>query len=128
MRSVSFDESVRYAYWAEHIAVETQVLIGALGSPPDFDRFDDPLIGRGVERSFEVISEAVVRFHRARIDLSDLEPTIDWKGWRAFGNRIRHEYDRLDAQVIQHTLVYEIAPLRLAALRLKARFEVEASG
>ncbi|KRE16977.1 hypothetical protein ASE63_14845 [Bosea sp. Root381] len=52
---------------------------------------------RGTERSLEIISEAV----RHRPDeLLEMRPDISWGDVRAIGNRLRHEYWRVDPALI----------------------------
>lgn len=126
-RSLSSDLRPRWTEWAGHILQEAELLVEKLGDPANLDLLEDRFTVRAVERSLQIISEATVRLLRAGADLAALEPGVDWRGWRDFGNFLRHEYDRLQPAVVQHALVTEVVPLRAAALRLKSRFEAEAS-
>jgi uncharacterized protein with HEPN domain len=110
-------QSSRQAEWCGQIIDQIDRIFSYLGTPLDITRFDDALTADAIERCLERISEAVARRHRAEIDLNALEPSIDWRSIRSFGNRLRHEYDTLDADVIASTISH-LPELRLAALRL----------
>lgn len=86
---------------------------------------DDPMAGDAIERCLERISEAAHRLHRAEVDLAALEPGIRWIDIRTFGNRLRHEYDAVDADLIGGILQSHLTELRAAAMRLQSRFDAQ---
>lgn len=117
----------RWAEWAGHITEQIGRLHAILGDPVQLPRLDEGLNYEGAVRCLEIISEAAARLHRADIDLSGLEPDIPWSDIRAFGNIVRHDYPEVNDSIVRDTLLEGLDPLRAAALRLKARFEAEAS-
>jgi len=66
-----------------------------------------------VERCLERISEAANKLGDMAVDLC---PDIPWPQIRAIGNRLRHEYDRIDAARIWFMLERDLAPLKAAVL------------
>ena len=61
------------------------------------DLAKDPLRRDAVERCLERISEAATKLG----ELAEAEmPDQPWGQIRALGNRLRHEYDRLDSRVL----------------------------
>ena len=78
----------------------------------DRARFDDArFLQRGIERSLEVISEAV---RHLPDDLLASRPEIAWAGIRAIGNLIRHEYWRVDPDIIWAVVTDDLPLLRTA--------------
>jgi len=75
------------------------------------------LLQRGVERGLEIISEAV---RHLPDDLVAQEPSIAWQDIRSIGNRIRHEYHRVEPSIIWSVVVDDLPPLRRAVDRLRA--------
>lgn len=69
-------------------------------------------VQRGVERSLEIISEAV---RHLPDDLLALRPDIAWADIRGIGNLIRHEYWRVDPDIVW-AVVNDDLPLLRAAL------------
>lgn len=98
-----------------------------LGDPVDVARLEHGLNEEGAVRCLEVISEAVARLHRAGVPLGEFEPTVPWHDVRRFGNLTRHEYPEVNQTNIEDILIESLRPLRAAAIRLKVRFEAEAS-
>jgi uncharacterized protein with HEPN domain len=76
----------------------------------DLDTFvSDRILRLAVERAIEIISEAVRHVpepDRARY------PEVPWRNIMAIGNKLRHEYQRVDPDII-----WEIATLHLVDLR-----------
>jgi uncharacterized protein with HEPN domain len=68
----------------------------------------DELFRFGIERAIEIISEA-----SRHIPDEDKQrhPNIPWRNIKVIGNLIRHEYDRVDAEII-----WEIAEVHLGRL------------
>lgn len=75
-------------------------------------------VQRGTERALEIISEAVRHLPDT---LLDMRPEISWVDVRALGNRIRHEYWRVDSQLIWAIAMDDLPPLRTAVRDLLAR-------
>src|SRR5579863_8563874 len=82
-----------------------------------------------VERELEIISEACTKIRNDEIALNmppkrTLEsrfPAVPWAHVRGIGNRLRHEYERIDVAVIWKT-VAESTDLEDLARALRAAF------
>jgi uncharacterized protein with HEPN domain len=72
---------------------------------------------RGIERTLEIISEAV---RHLPDDLLARRPEIAWPDVRALGNVVRHEYWRVDPAIIWRIVVDDLPSLRLAVTALLA--------
>jgi len=70
---------------------------------------NDPVLRLAVERAIEIISEAVRHIPE---DFRRHYPTMPWRNIIAIGNKLRHEYQRIDPDII-----WEIARKHLADLR-----------
>jgi len=82
----------------------------------DYDRFRaDQLVADAVERCIERISEAVVQIGAEAV--AALALPVPFNDVRSLGNRLRHEYSRVDSQVIYDTARTDIPALRDAAQR-----------
>jgi len=68
-----------------------------------------------VERCLERITEAVIQIGETDIERAQLG--VAWAEIKGLGNRLRHEYRRIDARVIYDTVRDDILPLRAAAAR-----------
>lgn len=80
------------------------------------DRFrSDRRTVDAVERCLSRITEAVI--HIGKDEADSLELHVPWEEVRALGNRLRHEYHRLDRGVIYNTAVDDVPLLRRAAAR-----------
>jgi uncharacterized protein with HEPN domain len=66
-----------------------------------------------VERQMQIITEAAIRLGD---DAERLCPGLDWKGFRGMGNILRHEYHRIDDEVVWDTVKLELPPLRAAVV------------
>lgn len=75
--------------------------------------YADGLRMDAVERCFQRLTEAAAR---RGDDAHQLAPGIPWNDIRAFGNHLRHAYDRLDEQAIWHAIVDDLPPLKAACL------------
>lgn len=85
----------------------------------DRDAFErDRFVQRGVERSLEIMSEAV---RHIPDDLLALRPDIPWASIRSIGNRLRHEYWRIDINVIWDATRYDLPAMREAIVGLILR-------
>jgi uncharacterized protein with HEPN domain len=83
--------------------------------------FADALfLQRGTERSLEIISEATRHLPDALIEL---KPEIAWGEVRAIGNRIRHEYWRVDPALIWSIVMNDLPALKAAIEDLLRRVD-----
>jgi uncharacterized protein with HEPN domain len=72
---------------------------------------------RGIERTLEIISEAV---RHLPDEMLATRPDIPWSDVRAIGNVIRHEYWRVDPNVVWRIVEDDLPPLREAVAALLA--------
>ncbi|MCP3734674.1 DUF86 domain-containing protein [Sphingomonas sp. RP10(2022)] len=94
--------------YADHIA---EYLTGY-----DVDRFlGDRKTVDAVERCLERIAEAIVQIGAE--EMVTMRIPVPWNEVRGLGNRLRHEYRRIDKRLIFDTARNDIPPLRDAALR-----------
>ena len=78
-----------------------------------FARFrEEPMRIAAVERYLLMISEAAIRLGP---QAQTLGPGVPWQNIRGIGNWIRHQYDRVDLDIVWHTATVELAPLKSAA-------------
>jgi uncharacterized protein with HEPN domain len=78
----------------------------------DSDAFmGDPQTYDAVERCLERISEAATKLDKLADNLC---PNIPWALIRGVGNRLRHEYDRIDGVRIWFMVERDPAPLKAA--------------
>lgn len=117
--------SSKQQIWCDHIVENIDAIALHLRgvTPADADRTQRD----AVERCLARIAEAIARLHPADVDLDAVEPGIDWRGYRGFGNILRHEYDQVDEDEVSGMLVRELPALRPAALRLKAALAADAA-
>jgi uncharacterized protein with HEPN domain len=69
----------------------------------------DPVLRLAIERAIEIISEAVRHIPKEQ---HDKHPNIPWRNIMAIGNKLRHEYRRVDPDII-----WEIAQQHLDELQ-----------
>jgi uncharacterized protein with HEPN domain len=69
----------------------------------------DPILRLAVERAIEIISEAVRHIPE---DERNKHPRVPWRNIMAIGNKLRHEYHRVDADII-----WDVAQTHLDELR-----------
>ncbi|HEY7299399.1 MAG TPA: HepT-like ribonuclease domain-containing protein [Xanthobacteraceae bacterium] len=62
-----------------------------------------------VERSFEIICEAS---RHIPVNVKAGEPEIDWQGMVDFGNRLRHAYHRIEANLLWQIAERDLPPLK----------------
>lgn len=113
--------SSRLQDWAAHIVKNIDRISEYLGSSPNLEKLENPLVRDAVERCLERISEAVARLHRAGVELEVLAPEVPWVDIRNFGNIVRHEYDGVDPDVIRDTVADDLPMLRAAAVALRSK-------
>ena len=68
-----------------------------------------------VERCIERIAEAIVQI--GEVTSAEIGIAVPWHDVRNLGNRLRHEYRRIDRSVIYATARDDVPALRAAALR-----------
>jgi uncharacterized protein with HEPN domain len=85
-----------------------------------FEQFrEDPKTVAAVERKLLVIGEAAVRMGReAPMILAD----VPWRQIRDLGNLLRHAYDKIDLEIIWHTITDDLPPLKAAVLKALLSF------
>ncbi len=71
-----------------------------------------------VERCFQRLTEAAARLGD---DAEASAPGVPWKDIRAFGNHLRHGYDRLDELALSNAIVNDLPPLKAACLAALAK-------
>lgn len=69
----------------------------------------DVLLRLAVERALQIVSEASRHIPE---DVRSRYGTIAWRDIAAFGNKLRHEYDRLDYDMIWDTATRDLADLK----------------
>jgi uncharacterized protein with HEPN domain len=69
----------------------------------------DKFLRMVVERAFEIISEAARRLPN---DVKERQPEIDWLGMADLGNRLRHAYHRVDANLLWQIAERDLPPLK----------------
>jgi uncharacterized protein with HEPN domain len=78
------------------------------------------LLQRGTERGLEIISEAVRHIPN---QLLERQPQISWPDIRSIGNIIRHEYHRVDPDVIWSVVSDDLPALKSAVQELLKQVE-----
>lgn len=77
-----------------------------------FQQFEESwLVLNAVVRGIEVISEASRHIPE---ELRSQHPNIPWRKIAAIGNVLRHEYDRIDPDIVWSVVVSDLQPLRSA--------------
>lgn len=71
----------------------------------------DLFVQRGIERLLEIISEAA---RHLPDEMLAHRPEILWADIRAIGNLIRHEYWRVDPDIVWAVVTDDLPPLRAA--------------
>jgi uncharacterized protein with HEPN domain len=102
---------------ARDVAVVLQEILDAISlieeaaAGHDLTRFSaDRFLQRGTERLLEIISEAV---RHLPDDLLATRKDVDWHGIRAIGNLMRHEYYRIDPDIVWSVVNDDLPPLRI---------------
>jgi uncharacterized protein with HEPN domain len=78
----------------------------------------DLFVQRGIERLLEIISEAA---RHLPDEMLAARPEIAWADIRAIGNLIRHEYWRVDPDIVWAVVIDDLPPLRAAVEDLLSR-------
>jgi uncharacterized protein with HEPN domain len=85
-------------------------IVGGAIEGRDYPSFvADPVLRLATERAIEIISEAVRHIPE---DLRNRHPGTPWRNIMAISNKLRHEYQRIDPDII-----WEIAETHLNDLR-----------
>lgn len=71
----------------------------------------NPVVRDAAERCLARISEAATKLDAIA---EEKAPGIAWQAIRAFGNRLRHAYDSIDAEFIWEIVQKQLAPLEAA--------------
>jgi uncharacterized protein with HEPN domain len=79
---------------------------------------DDMMLRLSIERAIEIVSEAVRHIPE---DEKSAYPEIPWRNIRSIGNKLRHEYDRLDADIIWDVAAKHLLELRPVIVEIKAK-------
>ena len=75
-----------------------------------------------LERALEIVSEAVRHIPEA---LQSNYPDIPWRSIKTIGNILRHEYDRVDFDVIWDAATVHLPKLEAAIQHMRAALENE---
>src|SRR6267142_4557791 len=75
------------------------------------------LLRSAVERGIEIISEASRHLGR---ELKSEHKDVRWKDIAGIGNILRHEYQRVDGQIIWNAVKDDLPALKKALLAIKA--------
>ena len=69
-------------------------------------------------KTYDATQLCLLRISEAAIKLGELAeqlaPDQPWKDIRGLGNRLRHEYDRIEPVIIWKTITVDLPPLRRA--------------
>jgi uncharacterized protein with HEPN domain len=78
------------------------------------------MLRSAVERGIEVISEASRHLGR---ELKSEHKEVRWKDIAGIGNFLRHEYQRVDGEIIWKAVKDDLPSLKQALLEMKASLE-----
>lgn len=82
----------------------------------DRDSFrSDSKTQAAVERKMLIISEAAIRL---KDEAETLCPGIPWRDVRGIGNWLRHQYDRVDIEMVWDTIQQDLPLLKAAVERV----------
>ena len=85
----------------------------------DFIGFkEDWVVRHAVQRGIEIISEASRRLPHT---LTATEPGIPWPKIAGMGNILRHEYHKVQDEIIWEVVEKHLPPLKAAILRMLER-------
>ena len=96
----------------------------ALGSN-DFGGFSqNVIVCAAVERFIEIIAEAS---RHIPSEMTDRHPTIPWIEVRGIGNRLRHDYNKVDVFVVWRTATTSMPELKSVILAMLAEIDRDSS-
>ena len=78
---------------------------------PAFEK--DRIRGAAAERALEVISEAV---RHLPVEITDRHQQLPWSDIRNIGNKLRHEYHRVDRKIVLDVIQCDLDGLETADL------------
>jgi uncharacterized protein with HEPN domain len=91
---------------------------GALTGTTASDLETDTMLRFAIERAIEIVSEAV---RHIPDDVQAEYPLVPWRNIRAIGNKLRHEYDRLDTDIIWDVASHHLGGLRTVIDDIKTK-------
>jgi uncharacterized protein with HEPN domain len=86
-----------------------EIVGGAISSGDVASFTTDPILRLAVERAIEIISEATRHIPE---EIRARYPDVPWRNIAAIGNKLRHEYQRVDPDII-----WDVAEVHLPALK-----------
>jgi uncharacterized protein with HEPN domain len=93
--------------------------IEEIGRAPAGKTFEDfkanRLLRAAIERLLEIVCEAS---RRLPDDAKKGEPALPWQRMIDFGNRLRHTYHQVDAEIVWGVVNHDLAPLKAFAERI----------
>jgi uncharacterized protein with HEPN domain len=93
----------------EDILENIAIVAGAVAGRDLANFSADPVLRLAIERAIEIISEAVRHIPE---EVRDKHPDVPWRNIMAIGNKLRHEYHRVDPDII-----WDITQTHLGELR-----------
>jgi uncharacterized protein with HEPN domain len=81
---------------------------------------EDWVVRHAVQRAIEIISEASRRLPDT---LTATEPGIPWPKVKGVGNILRHEYHKVQDEIVWEVVEKHLPPLKAAILRMLGRVE-----
>ena len=93
----------------EDILQNIAIVAGAVSGRDLAGFTGDAVLRLAVERAIEIISEAVRHIPE---EVRDKYPDVPWRNIMAIGNKLRHEYHRVDADIM-----WDITQVHLKELR-----------
>jgi uncharacterized protein with HEPN domain len=100
-----------------HILSEIDALLAATDGLSMREILGDYRNLRMVERALQIVSEAARELPQ---EWRDASPEIAWPQITAFGNRLRHEYYKIDHRILSNILSIELPRMRPVVARLIA--------
>lgn len=114
-----YSDGDRLRDWIEDIVENIDRIRGHIGDY-SFETFSaSALVRDACERCIERIAEAATRIGTAR--LAEIAPDTVLHQLRGLGNRLRHEYDRIDERLLWDVIDRDLATLRVACAAALAR-------
>ena len=81
----------------EDILENIAIVAGAVAGRDLANFSADPVLRLAIERAIKIISEAVRHIPE---EVRDKHPDVPWRNIMAIGNKLRHEYHRVDPDII----------------------------
>ena len=107
-----YSDADRARDWIEDIVENIDRVRLYIAGRTAADFGEAPMVRDACERCVERIVEAAVRLGPER--LARVAPDTVLHQLRGLGNRLRHEYDRVDAQLLWDVVERDLPPLRAA--------------